>query len=1325
MNFKKGGGVAGQPSPVQGGISNDIATQGTHEHNGMMQVAEAGELTDTKEVEEQDRGLMLRQLFGDDMDHLAAEHWQDLGQTVVSRRWQYEIVAAAVALLTGGGDCGGDAECRPTAEEEEEMDMWSPWVGSNMDRAKIREGHIRLMALNPRVMAQAVEGRQAQQQIWKRAASLHAEVVLLPDDGLVDPTLKHPKSTLVKAKALAAEAWGQRGLVWTHDQGQPGVSRKAVGGASLVVSDAVASIQAQQVTDMRGWGRYTGRVLEGTDHRRLIVITVYFPCETLGEGSAWQTQLRGMQLIASDERKANPLLQAVHDLLLTISRMMTATKSQQTKDDTQFIIMGDFNTRFEVKPGARSTDKKATEALQSMARQLGLAEAMHWLHPGCEPSTYRQSEKQGANKSWIDYALITKELLAQGLVTEAGVLQHEQLAGSDHRAYVIEVDLDSVLHLGQQWKQKPSKQKRMPRLPLQKQDTVALFQRTLVNKWSRGRVSQAQKEAEHAVEQWSRGRDQQADWECTSDWGEVDTRVLEPLETFHDAAIKAFTAAWRSAADRLPSCTGNSRKDCWSKVYGKQADEYRVLVAVSSMWRTQGRKQDMLAKLKAVPSVLDRLKWAPTLQDPHRTWKRWLICVALAARELRKLMHGSWRQHNQAEMKGAIKHRSDEYAAGRQGKPIASWTNKPKKAAPMRSTIVERPDGSKVAVVDPIKVRHTADNKFERWFNDRYGPSTWYEGHVLTARTQAGWAARRRMAQDTLTEQDREGVPERLHYVVRAMQCKHIKSLGCKAHPGLYQEAGLMQEVSPETWRQFWARTKKGIAPGPSELTVDMIWAAQMVLPESVHKQRHQPGKRGTVKQAKLRQADAEEESVCVTAHCFDGLRVLVCMVLATGIVPGGMLRELLCPIDKVEGLVDLANKRPLGLVEMLMQALLGIQVRIVTGVWDDNSMIDDFQVGCTKALGCEAAIMNLMAKLEYSYLHKTPLVLPLNDQSKAFDTLGVELGMEAPMRRLGLPEKYLKLRSNCKNGSWCMTVTAHGPNPKDWNCIKSCTVDGANAIRPAGTAVTTAETSGAAQTVAGQAATVAAGSSGTARPASQPCAQPGSQPYAQPNVQPSAHPSIQPSSQPCAQPGSQPSAQPCAQPSVQPSAQLCAQPSMQPPAQPSAQPSTQPCAQPGSRPSAQPSSQPCAQPGSQPSAQPCAQPSVQPSAQLWAQPSVQPPAQPSTQPSSQPCAQPGSQPSAQPSSQPCAQPGSQPVCAAELTAMCTAGLTAICTAVYTAKLTAMCTAGFTATCTAKLTAMCTARLTAICTAVLPTARTGNGAGRINGHRAHAHQSHL
>ena len=97
------------------------------------------------------------------------------------------------------------------------------------------------------------------------------------------------------------------------------------------------------------------------------------------------------------------------------------------------------------------------------------------------------------------------------------MLQHEQVAGTDHRAYAVEVDFDSLLHLGRQWQQKPDKPRRMSRLPLQKKETVALFQRTLVNKWNRGGVDSLRKKAEHAVEQWSRGRDREADWSCTSD----------------------------------------------------------------------------------------------------------------------------------------------------------------------------------------------------------------------------------------------------------------------------------------------------------------------------------------------------------------------------------------------------------------------------------------------------------------------------------------------------------------------------------------------------------------------------------------------------------------------------------------------------------------------------------------------------------------------------------------------------------------------------------------------------------------------------------------
>ena len=81
------------------------------------------------------------------------------------------------------------------------------------------------------------------------------------------------------------------------------------------------------------------------------------------------------------------------------------------------------------------------------------------------------------------------------------------------------------------------------------------------------------------------------------------------------------------------------------------------------------------------------------------------------------------------------------------------------------------------------------------------------------------------MAAGELTAEDLEGVPERLHYVLEEMRYKHIESMGADAHPGLYKDAGLMEPLDELTWRQFWAKSKKGIAARPSELSVNHIWA--------------------------------------------------------------------------------------------------------------------------------------------------------------------------------------------------------------------------------------------------------------------------------------------------------------------------------------------------------------------------------------------------------------------------------------------------------------------------------------------------------------------
>ena len=88
----------------------------------------------------------------------------DLGSAASASGWelQRDTVALAVALVTGN-----DTAFRRS--DQEVTDDWCGWVGSNMDRAVLREGHVRFMEFNPRVMAKSDEGEQAQRSIWKRA----------------------------------------------------------------------------------------------------------------------------------------------------------------------------------------------------------------------------------------------------------------------------------------------------------------------------------------------------------------------------------------------------------------------------------------------------------------------------------------------------------------------------------------------------------------------------------------------------------------------------------------------------------------------------------------------------------------------------------------------------------------------------------------------------------------------------------------------------------------------------------------------------------------------------------------------------------------------------------------------------------------------------------------------------------------------------------------------------------------------------------------------------------------------------------------------------
>jgi hypothetical protein len=165
-------------------------------------------------------------------------------------------------------------------DEEEDPVCVNGWAGSCFDAAPPKPGHARFSHLNARTFGvTGVKGsRDAQTSMWKVQKRLHVSCACYSDTGLVDPTLTDPMSSLKKSHTLAKFAWEQRNCTFTHGQGSEGTLRPAVGGTLVATDDALSRILGVEVTDPRGWGRFTGRILVGKEGTTTVVLTVYFPC---------------------------------------------------------------------------------------------------------------------------------------------------------------------------------------------------------------------------------------------------------------------------------------------------------------------------------------------------------------------------------------------------------------------------------------------------------------------------------------------------------------------------------------------------------------------------------------------------------------------------------------------------------------------------------------------------------------------------------------------------------------------------------------------------------------------------------------------------------------------------------------------------------------------------------------------------------------------------------------------------------------------------------------------------------------------------------------
>jgi hypothetical protein len=108
-----------------------------------------------------------------------------------------------------------------------------------------------------------------------------------------------------------------------------------------------------------------------------------------------------------------------------------------------------------------------------------------------------------------------------------------------------------------------------------------------------------------------------------------------------------------------------------------------------------------------------------------------------------------------------------------------------------------------------------------------------------------------------------------------------------------------------------------------------------------------------------------ETGKACLTQEIFEAMRQLNNLVLRCDMIPTRLLYEVPAPLDKVPGLMNIENKRPIGLCETLLQALFGTRFVITSDVWEKYGIIDRTQAAYTWKLTTEMHVMDVTSKAE------------------------------------------------------------------------------------------------------------------------------------------------------------------------------------------------------------------------------------------------------------------------------------------------------------------------------------------------------------------------
>ena len=317
-------------------------------------------------------------------------------------------------------------------------------------------------------------------------------------------------------------------------------------------------------------------------------------------------------------------------------------------------------------------------------------------------------------------------------------------------------------------------------------------------------------------------------------------------------------------------------------------------------------------------------------------------------------------------------------------KLIDTVTGRPAKTGPYGSLAMGKGRDRRVITV-PKEVAKLLMDKFNDWMGkDR---QSWFSGLEIGDDSMEGRRLRIKMANvKSEFELEELMVEAKIPMKFRPIVILLRRKKGVKE--GMYKH--LMNPISESEWMKFWGQVKKGTAPGKTGVTADMVFILR----------------------------DKE----------LDVIRRMTNMVLVPGLAVYDHWKErVISPVPKEEGNFNIDRARPLVLLEVVQKAFWAILTARMTGVWEDNDLLNDMQFGFRKGRSVTAPALMASLIAEERVHEKKPFYAFSQDISKAYDTVSRHVGKEIAWRRLGVPERFIEMLLDMDRGNRTVVVTAFG----------------------------------------------------------------------------------------------------------------------------------------------------------------------------------------------------------------------------------------------------------------------------------------------------------